>query len=343
MKSINQKAKLLALYIVLGLFLFSPARALELNYPPLGNATINSGTTAAGYIVYFVNLLIAIGALATVVVLVMAGLSFVGSGGEPAKIGEAKKRIGNAFLGLLILLGSYMLLGTINSSLTGVNIDKLQSQKQKQEPVVIKDSAGVYIYDGANYTGGKDPLVIRDSKPFLDGGFPVGKSVKFVNPDSGYKYGAILFNDVDYRGDCLWTLNDAPSSDNISSIEVLKIVPSVATVTFYNRINCQSDSKDPDDKKKNICEVSGTNATKNIADACHDFVGDVVSFSVSGSTGVLLKTSDKDNVVRCQFFTKPVGGSCVNAIKYGYVYNSSLSNPIKPKSFTLFSLYDENQ
>ncbi len=342
MRSINQKAKLLALYIILGLFLFPPVYALEISYPPLGGITISSGTTAAQYIVYFVNLLIAVGAFAAAVVLVMAGVSFASSSGDPSKIEEAKKRIRSAFLGLLILLGSYILLSTINSSLTSVNIDNLQSS-QKQEPVVIKDSAGVYIYDGANYTGSKPPLITRDSKPFLNGGFTVAKSVKFVNPDSGYKYGAILFNDSDYRGDCSWTLSDVPSSDNISSIEVLKIVPSSASVTFYNRINCQSDTKDPDDKKKNICEVGGTNATRNIADACNNFVGGVVSFSVSGSTGVLLKTSDKDGAVRCQFFTKPVGGSCVNAIKYGYVYDANPLNPIKPKSFTLFSLYDENK
>jgi hypothetical protein len=134
--------------ITTALFLFliaSPAFA-AMQYPEFGGITISETTTAAGYIVYFFNLAIALGAFAAVIMMVMAGTEWVTSSGNPSKIESAKGKIANTLLGVAVLVGCYLILNTINSQLLTIEIKDLEcnhgivvSVKQASDEKVKKE------------------------------------------------------------------------------------------------------------------------------------------------------------------------------------------------------------
>lgn len=88
-------------------------------------AGIPKDASAAELIAYFFNLGVAIGAFIAVVIIVMAGIEWMMSDGNPGKIESAKDKIKNTLLGVAILLGCYLILGVINPELKNIKINKL--------------------------------------------------------------------------------------------------------------------------------------------------------------------------------------------------------------------------
>lgn len=221
---------------------------------------------------------------------------------------------------------------------------------------------GIILYDDVDFNlkGQSMPITVKEDSALLPQGFNGSvSSIKIINPSEGsFKYGTILFPESSYTGNtCSFIMSDARNLNNIvngqennpaininnvSSMIVMKIsTASSGTVTFYNRANCESDSNDPDDKKKNICAVSGVYNGQNISESCPNFIGHVVSFELPDSIAILMKTGLKNEASKCQLFRKLGNSSCINMEKYGYIYSSDIDKPVYPQSFTLFPLYTE--
>jgi hypothetical protein len=104
------------------------AQDLEIDYPTIPGPSVTPGTTDLPleyyfeYIYYFATAIAGILALLTVV---YAGLQYVTSAGNPDKLGEAKKRIFAALLGLLILALTYPILYNINPELINLEVPDL--------------------------------------------------------------------------------------------------------------------------------------------------------------------------------------------------------------------------
>jgi hypothetical protein len=110
-------------------FLVSPVFVVAAyDYPQIAGITINENTTAAEYLVYFFNLAVAIGALIAVVMVIMAGIEWVTSSGNPSKVESAKGKITNTLLGVAILMGCYLILNTISPELTTIKISDLNCE-----------------------------------------------------------------------------------------------------------------------------------------------------------------------------------------------------------------------
>lgn len=92
----------------------------------IGEFVITDETTPEEIISYIFQLLVGIGALIAVAMVVMAGVEWMTSEGNPGKIDGAKTKIKNALLGVGVLLGSYLIINTINPQITDVEIDDLQ-------------------------------------------------------------------------------------------------------------------------------------------------------------------------------------------------------------------------
>ncbi len=153
-----QKTLLLASVLFLSpLFAF----ALEQNYPSIGGVTLTGGSFA-NLVKYFFNACIAIGGVLAFVVIVQSGIRLTTSEGEPAAMSEAKKKMKNAFLGLGVLLLSYILLTTINPNL-----------------VVIKDiSLSATSSPSPSPGGGASNPTTKPTISFQE--VPVGKKVEKV-------------------------------------------------------------------------------------------------------------------------------------------------------------------
>lgn len=78
------------------------------------------------YIKNFYTLIITISGIIAFIALVVAGILYLTSAGDPEKINKAKKQIFAAFLGVIIILSSYLILKTINPSLISFSIPGLE-------------------------------------------------------------------------------------------------------------------------------------------------------------------------------------------------------------------------
>lgn len=359
-----KKTSITFLISLLGILFISPVLAAS-SYPEIAGITIGPGTTATQFVVYFFNLAIAVGAFIAGAVLLMAGIDYVSSRGEPAKLESAKSKIKNAFLGLTILLASFIILTTINPALTNIKIDKLTSIKTE---VVIPEGSGVYLYDSPSYVSTIDPLrVIGTKTNFETDNFNRKvQSIKFVNPDNGdFKFGAVLFaknvasdlgSGYDLRGNCSFAFNSIPDlgsalgqennppigKNNLSSIIVFKTKDGSASVTLYNSIDCKKGTDEYEEQKDEnaICKISSGKQFVNIKDACPNFKGNITSIETSGDVGILFKIVEKGVAGRCQYLESN-NTKCINNVKHSYAFNPSRDKyeaSVIPQSFIVFPL-----
>ena len=114
-------------------------RALEVEYPSIdGFKPETVETEPANYVKYIFNFAILISGLIALGVLIYAGSAYLASAGNPEKTKDAKDQILSAFLGLIILLGSYLILTTINPQLRHFNFEPLK-------PISLEIKGGVLL------------------------------------------------------------------------------------------------------------------------------------------------------------------------------------------------------
>lgn len=113
------KRKYFAFIVVLFLFLFQSrsALALEVTYPNIFGYQITQGSSIGGYVAYFFVFLVVTGGILGVISIAIAGFRILIGGGSPTAIQDARERIVNAVLGLILLMSSFLILNTINSQL----------------------------------------------------------------------------------------------------------------------------------------------------------------------------------------------------------------------------------
>lgn len=112
--------------LVLPMEIFSQGRPLEVEYPEISGLkpeTVEFGI--ADYAKYIFNFIIVICGIIAFGSLVWAGVRYLISTGKPEELKKAKKQIKYAFLGILILLFSYLILTTINPRLVLFQVPQL--------------------------------------------------------------------------------------------------------------------------------------------------------------------------------------------------------------------------
>jgi len=418
--------------IILFLFIFNIAYALEADYETFGGRTISSGSTLGDYIAYYFNLGLAVAAGAAVLIITFAGINYLISGDNFSKRLIAKKMIFNSLFGLFLALGAIAILNTFNPDMDtvipvinsqdyvdGINLvgpsgktwtndnliktsdnytgiewlspvedlysvyvfekpefsgDSIEVPNGSSVPVPIDHSVwflwnkpGSYIlYNGINFTKGTDKQLpfssVKDNKALSTDIFDnATKSIKINQPkpedDPETEYGAILFTEDRFQGNCAWTFHDiadlsadpgdSPENnlpiglDQLSSIKrIVGLKAGDAVVTIYNRANCQWFNEDKSSKK---CTIPTASSKQNldIVSFCEaqnpgvDFTNEeILSIEFNaGNPGVLLKEG-KNNT--CQYFEKNSPNTCISLIKYGNIYNPE--EGILPAQITLFSL-----
>lgn len=122
-----KQIKLLSLFLIIGFFTCFFVFASEIDWPvsPMGTAlTRDYGETSLTTLVkYMYEWGISLGALAAFISIIVAGFNYLTSVGNSSKINEAKKRITASFLGIALLLGTVLILNTINPEITSLEIN----------------------------------------------------------------------------------------------------------------------------------------------------------------------------------------------------------------------------
>jgi len=109
-------------------------RELEIKYPELGvtgveTPTITESSALGDYLKYVFTLAVIIGGLIVFGALIYGGIRYLTSAGDPTKMKDGQDQIMAGFLGLIILLSSYLILNTINPQLVipeGSSVEALQ-------------------------------------------------------------------------------------------------------------------------------------------------------------------------------------------------------------------------
>src|SRR3989344_2011113 len=122
------------------LFLFASSLFFSIASAAIDPApTATSNTDFTGYAKFIYPFVISVGAILAVIMLIIAGLQMMtASEGQRT---AAKERIQNALLGLLLLVGVYLILKTINPALlnlqidtSGLKVDKTTGAEQNSSP-----------------------------------------------------------------------------------------------------------------------------------------------------------------------------------------------------------------
>jgi len=117
------------LFLLFGLGVFAQ-RELEIQYPTVPGATTPTtveGTQLPDYVKYLFNFAIIIAGAVAFGVIVWGGVRWLTSAGDPSKLKDAKDQIFAAFLGLIILLSSYLILTTINPQLAIFEVSEIET------------------------------------------------------------------------------------------------------------------------------------------------------------------------------------------------------------------------
>ena len=112
------------LFVFLGLFAYAQGRNLEVKYPGSGAPT-TTNTPLSVYLEYIFHYSMIIAGVIALGVFVVGGVRYLISAGNPAVIDDARDQIFSGFLGLVILLSSYLLLNTINPDLVNIGEPKI--------------------------------------------------------------------------------------------------------------------------------------------------------------------------------------------------------------------------
>jgi len=172
----KSRKKLIQIFIMAAAFLLvsQPIFALELTYPVLpGIGTLGATATLSQFVAYFFIFILAITGIIGVLVIAISGIKILISAGSPTAISDARERIWNAVLGIILLMFSVVLLRTVNPNLVNPRTSVLPITNGLY---FVKDvSCGTDTSCQANYPDGKDykpgPLTMANSAQTIPAGF----------------------------------------------------------------------------------------------------------------------------------------------------------------------------
>ncbi len=93
-----------------------------------GGVELTSESGVAELVAYFYEWGIVIGVIIFFGILIFSGLEYITSAGNPDKLKGARKRMVSGFAGVLLLLGSYLILNAINPDLTEIRMVTFSDQ-----------------------------------------------------------------------------------------------------------------------------------------------------------------------------------------------------------------------
>lgn len=179
------------LLLFLGLFapLFVQAGAIDLNldYPLFFGIDLatEEGQNLESLIAWFYAFIVGIAGLAAFVMIIWGGIQWMTSTGDPTKTSDAKDRIKQALLGLLLILASFVVLRTINPELTTLRIAGLPSVEctKSEDGVCLSFAVGVVDpkVDGVYVCRNISCLCV--TTPCVEGSYSEGADYHFFDPN----------------------------------------------------------------------------------------------------------------------------------------------------------------
>ena len=133
--------------------LFALAAGLQVDWPEVGGIKPTGSFGPGHWIQYIFVFALSIVGLAVIAAFVWAGIEYMTAGDNSSKVSSAKSRMWSAVQGLIILLGSYIVLNTINPDLINIREPKVEFYIESHwrgyyDPERKKPTGGTCQYDG---------------------------------------------------------------------------------------------------------------------------------------------------------------------------------------------------
>ncbi len=138
--------KFFPLFIALTIILPTKALALEIDFPSIAGFKPGDSFGPADWIRYIFVFGLSLVGLAIIYTVIYAGIIWMIAGDNSGKISDAKKRLQDALIGLLILLGSYILLNTIDPNLVTLKQNIIQVDIGKSGGVLQLKQGGAVCH-----------------------------------------------------------------------------------------------------------------------------------------------------------------------------------------------------
>jgi len=126
---------LLSVLIVFFISCATFALALEQEYPTIKGETIKASMSLPQLINYFFNFSLMVGGVIAMTIITIAGFRWMSSAANPNEKQEAIQQIKSGAIGLLIVLGSFLFLSTINPELVKLPELKLKDVIKPTSPM----------------------------------------------------------------------------------------------------------------------------------------------------------------------------------------------------------------
>ncbi len=237
---IMKKNLLLSLLILLLFLSFVDpvfSQGLEVEYPTIDEyrpVSMDPGGFPE-YLRYFIRFLTIGAGVVAFGALTYGGFLWMTSEGEPLKLQKSKSRIIASFVGLLIIISSYILLGSINPTL-------VELERVEIEEVDDVRSPGVYLSLSGSFHEGNPEEIKENVRKITSSERSLGslmgeiKAVRIVNPTDAsgemiYRYVVVLHGEESFRGECEFLLTNM-DNHNFTNIrgEILENTSSVSVV-----------------------------------------------------------------------------------------------------------------
>ena len=163
MKNIIKNKKIFLLSLFLWLFfiaLGAQAKDLEQSYPTFLGKSLTGNSTLIELIEYVYYFAIGLSGVAVFVMLVIGGVKWLTSFGNPSKLNDARDQIVSSILGLILLLSAVLILNTINPDLVFVKnpITSFTDKNLSNIGGLGMEGGGVVFYEDVDYSGGYFPM-----------------------------------------------------------------------------------------------------------------------------------------------------------------------------------------
>ena len=182
----------------------SSALILQQNYPQVRGIGLTSATSLPELASYIYYLFIMVGGIVAFWGLIMGGFQWLTSAGNPGRLSRAKNQVLYSFLGLIILLSSWIILHTLDPSLIALPILSISI------PEPIGERVGPFQHGYILHIGVTGGLPQQEPIPISEGLLQVRDTSEFdtlplggpIAGDPGWLERIVFYNPVPYKIQC---------------------------------------------------------------------------------------------------------------------------------------------
>lgn len=325
---------------------------LEIDYPSIQGIrpVIEGEDILPNYIRYIFYLAITVAGLIAFGSLVFAGFKYLTSAGNPTVMSEAKGRILAGILGLIILLGSVLLLNTINPRLTRLTLEPIEALDVKlgrmtgvylisdKETTIETNTEIIPIFKNISTTRSIEDLALlaynfdnKTQKICFQSDWREDTHFNAVlHTDSSFRGECRIFYDIEASRDLKWVGADvdadigADVKGKVSSVTIFtkqKLFPAEAAGDYAVKL-----FKAPGfDEEEGVCVIKPNEIQNDrldpisIEEQCGSDWNDNVHSLIVGEGWVFVAFEEDDGTGKCQVFASGRANKEVSEIRTHYI------------------------